>query len=413
MEPALVAQPITPKWYHSPAIIFDSLGMNGLLPHKVSMLVGKYLAKEDLDALFDPRAKFLKALNPLATRTLNMSKPDVLSTYIDPKFKAHLHHTVRIVNRYYETSPRSVKSGAEGDRYCMTPELVAYVMQLAKNKNIIEIAGASGENVILFSLAGARAIVNFDKDKDEIEDCQKLFQSIPAQLNRCLAIGNCMEIPKTKDLKDLLKNTNIMFCQNLIHFFQEQEKTDFFEMQSKMLSEDGIAILTVNGKEYDSNGNLLGVYAVNPHATKFSLIYLRVMQKDKNGQLIPTTILNYFDVTPENRVNSRQHQYTIYKRDASNKYVVNYDVFKEITQDARAAIKKAIDNNNKLIKEKTSRVVEAWVLRSHIYSELELADLVKRNGFDVRFTFSTDVEGHLADHPGVGGKVGVVYSKRA
>jgi len=322
-----------------------------------------------------------------------------LPDYVDAKELSMLFDArersfaMMIIDSIFESLPRRIENRKFGIAFPIYPELMAFAIGFAKGKDVLEIAGASGENAMLFAFAGAQKVYMNDIDPDEMATFNANREQLPQNVDEKLEPieGNCLDIlTKKSDLK-----VDLVLCRNLIHFFNDKEQELFFENLKKILKPGGIAIFTVNSLYVDSSNEQL--LETNPDATAFRVTQCVLTDYKTN---VPTVLSREIKPTlGENVSTDFEERYLYQKKTGESKWQVFRDQFKQLDPELQKRIlrgkgKDQWNSKMKSLKEGGSIRILTNVFRG--YSESNLKSLFEKNGFEVQQGFSLQSNGHLA-----------------
>ncbi|MES2274204.1 MAG: class I SAM-dependent methyltransferase [Chlamydiota bacterium] len=342
--------------------------------------------------------------------SVDLSDPDVLANYVEPK--NHLSAAMEIVDRGYEVGKRGIgRISKYGFVFPIDPEVLAYAMQLAKNEVVVEIAGASGENAILLAFAGAKKVYMNDIESEEMEVFQKLRSALPFNIKQKLEAveGNCFDILKKKP--EITNKVGLILCRNLIHFFNNQEQTDFFQLLKQMLKPGGRVILTANSVYnwiMDKH-----IFEQNPDATSFAVTQCLFIDFAKSN--LPYAVpYRTIAICADDKVSSNYTNLHLYERNFGTKWKVNNNEFNQLDPSIRPTIKKLLSDRQKEIGAIQAGTVRILINTLRIYNTKNLSAVIQKHGFEVESTFVTSTNGHLINNDDklfdYGGPIGIIIT---
>ena len=149
----------------------------------------------------------------------------------------------------YETKPRFIESKVEGRQhgfaYPVQPESLAHLMRTCKDKNVLELGGARGENGIFIGLAGARHVWINDINGAEVQEAAPTINrlSVALQAKFSLMPGDCFTVFSDAQFDGLF---DVILARNLFHFFAGKNRIKFIALVERLLKPGGRLILDVN-----------------------------------------------------------------------------------------------------------------------------------------------------------------------
>jgi SAM-dependent methyltransferase len=361
-------------------------------PPRVKRVVSSYLLDTEKARLFNKDLPFFNPRDPLPD-FINLANPEVLRLYIDPKLQDQSEVCVKIAQSTYEAAFRTLAS-QEGIAFPMEPETLSYAMQLARGETVVELAGASGENAILLGFAGAKEIYMNELDPKERGRFEALTKLCPRPLQRKIfsVEGDCLDLLKKKSV--LISRVGLVLCRNLIHFFKDEQQSRFFEQLKKMLKPGGRAIISVNSQY--ALPDMAAAFAAHPNETCFYSIQLLVTD-DLKGSGPCAILYREYSPCPDTKLGGFE-TFSLYERGLSTggKWVVNNDQFQKLDERLRPLIKKAIDENKKLVAPIRSGRIRLLISPQRVYNQEALRALCEKHGFHVELIYDTATNGHLA-----------------
>jgi SAM-dependent methyltransferase len=269
---------------------------------------------------------------------------------------------------------------------------MAYAMQLAKNETVLEIAGAKGENSAVLAFSEAKHIYVNDICKNEIEEFEKIKQSLPLNIGQKLESvhGNCLDLLKLKP--ELSKKVGLILCRNLIHFFNNQQQAEFFALLKKILKPGGRAIFSVNSIYIKSSNKK--IFESFPDTVSFSNTLGTIHDYTQGTQ--PSEIFyNELSPCPDEHVSTDYVDHYLYERRAGSAWKVNNEQFNKLSKELQPTIQKALSAYKDTMKRVPAGSIRVIMNSYRIYNIKTLPELFKRHGFQVEYTFITSNNGHL------------------
>lgn len=334
---------------------------------------------------------------PQLENFVDFTNSETLKKYIDPAFQSpkDLSIAKQIVSTIYESFPRGIGNASKyGFAFSMHPEVLAYAMQCAPNKIVVEIAGARGENAILLAFAGAQKVYMNDIEPTEISFFRETVNSLPSNVKSKLESieGSWLDLLGLKP--ELTGEVGIIVCRNLIHFFNDKEMSDFFKILKKLLKPGGIAIFTANSPYKDSQLKELFEQTVN--TTSFE--HTQCLVYDENDALIPQQVLlSHYSPCKEGCVSFSYQARDLYVRnkETHHKWQACTGNFKQLSPHLQIPIKKIIKENETTIKHIQKGRVRVLTNTYRMFSTATLKNLFVNEGFEVVESFNLTMEGHL------------------
>ncbi len=387
-------------------VVNEVFGKKSLLPKRITSLIGSYIPDE---------AAYISTQSTLLD-FVNLSNPEVLKSYL----KTLSHYTaLDIAKRVYETSMRNVAGTAKyGYAFPMNPEVLAYAMQHAKGKTVLEIAGASGENGILLAFAGANRVYVNDIESSEMESFRKLRKDLPKGVRSKLEAieGDCLDILTKKP--EIINKIDLLLCRNLIHFFNNEQQDIFFKMLEKTLVPGGLAIFTTNSVYVHSTvPDIRQTVERNPNTTTFEFTQCCITNYEKSSSAF-AQIFTQISPRSDDQVSLAGKEAYLYQRTAQtgNKWKAFSDQFSLLDASIRPKIQEACKNNKDLYAPLKAGSVRVLSHINRLYTTATLPELFKRMGFDPICTFVVSKDGHLiseVDPFTNGQQMGIIVRKPA
>lgn len=366
------------------------------LPDVIRKHICSYIHEEEMKIV----SEYLTRLSPLEKRA-TMIEPDTLMKYLDPSCQTTLHKSkaLEITSRIYKKRcSLSIKS--YGLIFPMHPEILGYMMEFVKDKVVLEIAGANGENAILLALAGARKVYMNDILATEVNKFKSMVASLPENVQRRLEAieGDCFEILNKK--RELSNHLDVIYVRNLLHFFTNRKQNDFFANMKKMLKPGGKVVCSVNGTyAYPSQK---AVFNAHPNVTSFQATQV-LLQDYESGSMPVASFAQLMTPCSDELVSTDFSQHYLYDRNAQTKHQwqVNKESYQKMDSSIRPKIREAVEKNKDAIlpiKNGSVRVLSNYM---RVYTPANLKKLFEDQGFNVELTFVVDQEGHLISDPDI------------
>lgn len=342
---------------------------------------------------------------------IDLSDPDILKKYVAKPYRnpEDLQKFINIGKGLYEikTHRNIGEAGKYGIEFPMNPEVLAYAMNLATNaSSILEIAGARGENTILLGFSDAKRIYYNEIDPTEITGFRRLTKSLPKSIYRKLEIipGDCFQILKKKP--KLLNKIDLILNRNLIHFFNDQQQEDFFNLLKKMLKPGGVGIFTVNSVY--SKPKHLELLKDYPDATCFyqENLYLG------NPAPLAALLEDISVIKPDGDL--LKYNNTILYQFTKDKWQELRDGFQKLSPQKQHRIRTVFKDTIYSTLQLENFLI--WLSQTTVrsYNERNLRNLLSQQGFEVLETFATSETGHLENlsNPKAPiGQIGIIVKK--
>ncbi|MBP9752840.1 MAG: class I SAM-dependent methyltransferase [Proteobacteria bacterium] len=158
-----------------------------------------------------------------------------------------------ILTKIFEAPPRYIMEGEKNPNGCaftLNPEFLFPLLCQAQGKAMCEIAGASGEHALLFLLAGASSVVINDINKEEVDKALQLWKDTFSPefkkhtKNRIRFIcGDCFEVFNNCKHESMY---DIVLARNLIHFFTNEQRSNFFTLLSRITKKNALIHIVTN-----------------------------------------------------------------------------------------------------------------------------------------------------------------------
>lgn len=396
-------------------IAVDIFGHSGgKLPESVKYIVRGYIPVE---------ASQISPFKSLLPSFVDLSDRGVLKDHLASPFQGLSDKlaAMRIVKSNYETRPYYLrKDQKNGFAFPLDTEVLSYAMKFIKEQEVdttvCEIACAKGENGILLAYAGAKQVIFNDIDEDSIANLRNQITELPSQLKRVCKIdeGSCFGLLQRNP--ELENTIGLIFCRNLIHFFNKKEQVSFFELIKKMLKPGGRAILIANSVY--SHGKVARENQLDQSdSSSFNLVHCLVYDRDRSSNPIDSIYQSLTECS-ESLVSGIQYKdYYLYEKDYNTgmKWQSYKETFKKLDKTIQQKVKEKIKEIGKEIAKINRGAVK--VLSSHVrlYNPINLMKLFEKHEFDIAETFIINRKGHLlsekSDPFEEGQQIGIIVSK--
>jgi SAM-dependent methyltransferase len=307
-----------------------------------------------------------------------------------------------LLERIYESAPRSIPKADNNMSFgCALPtnaEVTDYLLRNARGKTIVSLGGASGEDLILAALAGAKRVVNNDLSSYEMMFYNSYKSRLPKKIqsNAEDALCSCFALLTLKS--DLQQSCDFVLCNNLIHCFNAAEQATFFELVRNLLVPGGQIIVTANAIDNDNflADPVIGASLLNnPHHTSFSQILHSFYSIEQRSD----EVLYHKIFLNNNNFQVGRAYYSILYQDRDAKWVADQTAVNTFMTDLGPEGASAYAEMSKnLIYDSMGNIAngEFYITKSSIMAFLPIAlrTLLEKNGFDVDTTFCVNEVGH-------------------
>jgi SAM-dependent methyltransferase len=309
------------------------------------------------------------------------SLSNLLSYFDTPELKSIARN---ILSSVFESRKREILGQTKyGQRFPINPEVLAWLMRECRDKKVLEIAGASGENSILMALAGARSVHLNDITELEVEQCVKTISKIPEEYREKITAqcGNLFALPD-----EFFEPTfDLIYARNIFHFMKKSQHVDFFDLIKKLLKPGGKLLLTVNSNQVMNTSER--ILADNFCFKKQTLI-LDVMEA---GQLKPQYIFQDICISEmEDDPDPINYQNIIY--DLNGQLISGLESEADfISPNITLKMQELLRQGSVIPRGSHLRILTN---NSMMFSTTKLSAILTENGFEVTQTFLLNNLGH-------------------
>ena len=154
-----------------------------------------------------------------------------------------------ILDASYETNARYVNVGDKTTKYGyafpMQPEILYDLMMECKDKVVLELAAACGDNAILIGLAGAKEVHINDNAIPEMKACSVRVSKLPKEYRSRFKLpgGDCFKLFESEEYNGKF---DVIYARNFYHFFLGEKKKALNKLFVRLLKPGGKLILTTN-----------------------------------------------------------------------------------------------------------------------------------------------------------------------
>ena len=358
-------------------------------------------------------------------KLVSYRKPEI-ETYIDLRLFTNIQRclassfkedffvnkAMELARQFYETKPRKTSEPKYGFSYPMAPELLYYAMFLARGEIVVEIGGADGKHAGLIAFSGAKQVFMNDIVPTEVESFKNLCQQFPTEVQKKIepVLGNCFELLQLKP--ELEGKVGLLLCNNLLHFFMNNEQESFLSLLKKILRPGGRAIFTANACFGCNNSEIQQAFEDDPEHTYYGNIGCYFYEHPNSGYPIKALFQSILPIEQKNEIADYFYYYLAKKNETTHyKWVEDksgYDSLPKREADELKTIVAATLQDAKKLKDSSLKLTFKEV---RYFREESFAALFKKAGFEVEQTFLIKADGHLffGKNPYEGAnKVGIV-----
>ena len=335
--------------------------------------------------------------NPLPKFT-DLTNADVLIPHLETPYR-HPETVKNLIEiaRYYKakTGRAIIEAPQYGVSFGLQSDVISYAMKISAKKVVLEIAGSSGIHAAFIALGGATRVYMNDITAGEIQAFHRIRSCFPPNIaSKLEAIeGDCLNIGNLKP--EILGKIDVIFCQNLIHFFNEKQQTQFFETLKSLLKPDGRVILSVNSK-YAEKGQSKA-FTDNPTCTSFTE-YTCFLTDFAKGTLPISQLFCEIIPCSDQTVGNPSITTYLYIRQPGGNWIPDSKAYGTLPAGIRKKAKEAIATAKPTIigiSHGSVRIVQNNLRR---YGERTLSDLIKQHGFFVESTYVISAKGHRVNY---------------
>jgi SAM-dependent methyltransferase len=348
------------------------------------------------------------ASNPAAPTLpdhVDLTDVKVLKPLLAPEFQTeeHLEAATRIAKSVYQASQRSIGTvvGPQnqfGFAFATNPEVMVPLMQAARGKCIMEIAGARGENAALLALAGAQTVYLNDVDVKEVMGFNILCRTLPANVQSHLESVPFDVFTLLEKKPELRGKLDMVVCRNFLHLLTDQKIPPFFATVRELLKPNGQLILSCHSTTHFIEEFL----KLKPNATMARYIKGDLCDH-KDGQL--TSLKTTFELLSETKEGDDPLKIDNIRpwiiKHVQGTLNVNPDD-NEIRRMPGHLQKHVVasfqgEENLKTVQVIQNGFMQVYIGSMRFYSPQALTELLARNGFAVELTRHTSKKtGHCA-----------------
>jgi hypothetical protein len=178
-----------------------------------------------------------------------------------------------ILSGCYETTARHVNVGDNTTKYGyvfpIQPEILYDLMVECKDKVVLELAAASGDNAILIGLAGAKEVHINDNAIPEMKTCMSRISKLPKELRERFKLngGDCFKMFEDESYS---RKFDVIYARNFYHFFLGEKKTILNKLLHRLLKgPDGKLVLSTNSVNTTLRENGVDMAKTHPDSYVF------------------------------------------------------------------------------------------------------------------------------------------------
>lgn len=333
----------------------------------------------------------IKSLEPLFVARVNFTDPESVRFFCgsDLQEPRYILAAIKIAASVYET-PRRAIGEVYGYSFSINPEVLRFAMRIAKNETVLEIGAARGENTLLLAFSQAKEVYYNELLPTEVEAFKKMKSELPERVRAKLkdASGNFFQI--TDKCPEIEKKVGLVYCRNLLHFFNHQEMDRFFTLLRKVIRPNGKAIFTVNSSLSFSRD----LYKKDPSCTSFMVsqcFYEDAQKPVVNGNFFYERYLP----CESSLINSARTavEFKCWEKQLGQPWKCNLAILKKMPRHLQREMSSLNFNQPefKAINQGCIKAVEAPV---SAYRFEQLSELFNKQGFNVLDSFAIGDDGH-------------------
>jgi SAM-dependent methyltransferase len=342
-------------------------------------------------------------LPPAATAIINdylyflpkfcdLTKKEVLKKYVAA---SSVKLALAVAQRVYEKS-RSTYQDKYGLVFPADAEVLEYAMERAKDREVCEIACATGENGLLLAYAGARTVTFNDISSGELAGLKRLLDSQPSSIRKKCDIvdGSALDLLNKKP--SLRGRMGLVLCRNLLHFLRTPEQVRLLTMIQQLLAPDGQAIFVANSiyTQGRAVAKPLEDSSTASYHVQTCILFDKSQPEDQPGQ----TLCTQWTPCDDGLLSGSQCEMTyLYQKNRGTGFTweKNLDNFKKLDKAFQKRIAKAVAGEKAKLQKVPNGFIRVNSSRIQIYNPRNLTHLFRTNGFAIISEFFVDPLGHL------------------
>ena len=144
--------------------------------------------------------------------------------------------------RFVDVGDRSTKFGYA---FFMQFEILYDVILASKDKVVLELACASGENALMIGLCGAKSVHLNDIALPELKSFKANLEGFPSDVKDRFTVvpGDCFQVFNNERYTGMF---DVIYARNFYHFFLGSKKSELNALLARLLKPGGKLILTTN-----------------------------------------------------------------------------------------------------------------------------------------------------------------------
>jgi SAM-dependent methyltransferase len=273
-------------------------------------------------------------------------------------------------------------------------------MMQAKGKTVLELAAASGENLMLLAYAGATVTYYNEIDPKENSNFRQIRAALEPEIQAKLQdlSGDCFDVLKKKP--NIARTIDILLCQNLVHFFNTQKQAEFFQLLKKLLKPGGQVVLTANSL-YGLRKQGKEIFVKDPQSCAITNVNYVAVNHLFGSAPCKIFFQAQFASSPNAVTGFDYENIVVYEKKLTDKSWKKHERnIKKTDLELRSQIEKA----NKEFEAQDMQLIPAGRVRYVKSTQMSftlttLTKLLEAHGFDVETTFVSTLDGHRIANP--------------
>lgn len=321
-----------------------------------------------------------------------------------------LEFSRKLLNGFYETAPRFIKSVEKeevslgsltlvtakdktskyGRAFPINPEILADLMKQCKGKTVLEIAAANGENSLLLGLAGAEKVYVNDIEPCELDIFARHLQALPEDMQTTfqMVLGDCFTVFEKEEYSEKF---DLIYTRNFFHLFAGEKRDQLITLAHRLLKPGGRLVISVNSAQYALND----IQILKEHPEAYAFKRQQVLLRTP-GRNVPVNGLGSLEVeTDLSIVNPLEYRFIPVITFPPNE-ITYHDITKEFPQAWQNTIK-TMANGLTRTRETRKQGVHIDCHRTHIicYTRHTLEKAFEGDSFNLVEFISTGEKGHI------------------
>ena len=185
-----------------------------------------------------------------------------------PFLKKLIENSCESPTRYVNVGDGSTKFGLA---FPIQPEILHDIILLSKDKVVLELAAASGENSLLIGLAGAKEVYVNDIALPELKTFEGYLKAFSKDIRDKFHIvpGDAFQVFTDNKYTAMF---DVIYARNFYHFFLGTKKQELHKLLARLLKPGGRLILTTNSSNAVNLTSKTNIGAKNPDCYIFQSI---------------------------------------------------------------------------------------------------------------------------------------------